>query len=229
MKDLEFLPEHHIRARQNQRLRFVRLWLLAILALSMVCWGYYSRSGTRRLCEELDSLTSQVPPGEVERQKKQLCELLEREKAYKREGALVEQLSCGWPRAGLVREIARCLPEQIVLTRLEIERQTRDVMGQFPAVEAGVQRGPGGVTAKETVDRVRLEGYAADDLSLSRFLQAMADGETFQRGDLAFSKDATFRNREVRVFAATFYVPVRAGASEEAAVGPKPGPGGNRS
>ena len=210
MKDLEFLPQHHIRARQNQRLRFLRLWLLAILALSMVCWGFYSRHDIAQARGELAAVMAQMSPAETEEQRKLLTELIERERTYMAQAGLVGQLSNLWPRASLVRDVSRCLPEQIVLTRLEIERQTRDVVNQLLPPDTTGQRRPAGTT-KETVDRVRIEGFAADDLSLSRFLQSMGERQTFQRGELAFSKDATFRGREVRVFAATFYVPVQPG------------------
>jgi len=207
MKDLEFLPEHHIRARQNQRLRFIRLWLLAILALSMVCWGIYSYNHIAAVRAELRDVQAQAAAIETDKHRAQLAELSQREKAYEAHAELVQQLSGDWSRARLLRDLARCLADQIVLTRVEIERQTRDVPVPAAPPVQNASRGPSGGTT-ETVDRVRLEGFAADDLSLARFLQDMNDSQVFQRGELAFSKDATFHEREVRVFACTSYVPV---------------------
>ena len=224
MRDLEFLPEHHIRARQNHRLRFIRLWLLAILALSMVCWGLYSYNRIAAVRTELADAQKQAAAIETDKHREQLAELSQREKAYQAHAELVKQLSGDCPRARLLRDIAGCLADQIVLTRVEIERQTRDVPVPAAPPVLNASRNPSGGTT-ETVDRVRLEGFAADDLSLARFLQDMNDSQVFQRGELAFSKDATFREREVRVFACTSYVPV---AETKAPPAAQNGPGGIR-
>jgi Tfp pilus assembly protein PilN len=134
-----------------------------------------------------------------------MAQLGHEKRVFAAQKKLVKELGGNGPRTAMVKAIAEKLPEEIVLTRLEIERQTRKV----PVQQGTKQRPRRGAKADmktEMLDRVRVEGFAADDLSLARFLQRMADSKVFQQGQLAFSKDAEFRERQVRVFAATFYV-----------------------
>lgn len=212
MKDLEFLPAHHIRARQNQRLRLTRMWLLMVLTLSMVCWAVYSRTriafveGQLELQESEDTVTAI----DYQRQLGLLKHLGEQQALYQAQKGLVADLIGGGRRGELLIAIAECIPEQVVLTRLEIERQEREVKDRLGIPAPALRRRGAAPKAKtETVDRVRIEGFAANDLALARFLQNVNEGRRFGQGELGFSKDATFRDRSVRVFAATFFAPVR--------------------
>jgi len=203
MREIEFLPQHHIQARLNQRLRLTRMWLLIVLALTMVCWALYSRSRIEVLGAELEQVESQMSLIDADLQR--MSHLGDEKVLFAAREKLVEHLAGNSPRTAMVRAIAEKLPEEIVLKRLEIEKQTR----QVPQHQVAVQRPRRGAKVEmktETFDRVRVEGFAADDLSLARFLQRMADSKVFQQGRLAFSKDAKFRGQDVRVFAATFYV-----------------------
>ena len=199
MKDLEFLPEHHLRAQTNLRLRLVRLWLLIVLALAMVCWTLYSRSGSAAVEATIAATESSLAGVEVglRRVADQNAEL----QKYRSQRLLVDELKGGGPRTVLVREIAARLPNEIFLSRLEIVAEKHD--GPVVAVGGKPEARPAG---KETVNRVRIEGFAGDDLALARFLQGLGDSGVFQKGELAFSKDAQLDGRSVRVFAATFYV-----------------------
>jgi Tfp pilus assembly protein PilN len=202
MKDLEFLPEHHLRARLGLRLRLVRLWLLIVLALAMVCWTLYSRSGNAMLEAKIaatENALAGVAVG-LRRVADQNAEL----RKCQSQRALVDELKGGGPRTLLVREIAARLPDEIFLSRLEIVTEKRGVPAAAGRGQSEAK--PAGKDGKETVDRVRIEGFAADDLALARFLQGLGDSGVFQKGELAFSKDAQIAERSVRVFAATFYV-----------------------
>ncbi|NIA22091.1 MAG: hypothetical protein GWP05_09065 [Anaerolineaceae bacterium] len=203
MKEIEFLPQHHIQARLNQRLRFTRMWLLIVLALTMVCWALYSRNRIKVLGAELQQIGSQALMLDAELQR--MSHLGDQKRLYAAQAKLVKELAGNGPRAALVRAIAEKLPRQVLLTRLEIETMMRQVP-KHPATSQRPQRGAKVEMKTEKFDRVRVEGLAADDLSLARFLQQMADSGVFQQGQLAFSKDAMFRKMNVRVFAATFYV-----------------------
>ena len=203
MKEIEFLPEHHIQVRLNQRLRFTRMWLLVALAMSMVCWALYSRIRIEVLGAELEHVESQMSVVEADVQR--MAQLGDEKGVFAAQEKLVKELGGNGPRTAMVKAIAEKLPEEIVLTRLEIGRQTRKVPVQ-QGTKQQPRRGARAEMKTEVLDRVRVEGFAADDLSLARFLQRMADSKVFQQGQLAFSKDAKFRERNVRVFAATFYV-----------------------
>jgi len=202
MKDLEFLPEHHLRAQTHLRLRFVRLWLLIVLALAMVCWALYSRGGNAVVEAKIAATENALAGVAVG-----LCRVADQNEELRKcqsQRDLVDELKGGGPRTFLVREIAARLPEEIFLSRLEIVAERHD--GQPMAVGGKPEAKPGGKDGKETGDRVRIEGFAADDLALARFLQGLGDSGVFQKGELAFSKDAQIDERSVRTFAATFYV-----------------------
>jgi Tfp pilus assembly protein PilN len=207
MKDLEFLPYRYIRARLNQRLRFIRLWLLIVMALAMVCWALYSESSNKAVSNQVLGLETSLSVVDADLQK--LKALQAQEQKYLAYGELVKQLSGSGPRTGVLEEVVTRLPDEIFLTRWEVDAQARDSQAQGAASSAAApnQNRPGQAEVrKEMVDRVRVEGLAANDLALARFLQGLADGGVLQKGELAFSKDAQFRERDVRVFAATFYV-----------------------
>lgn len=204
MKDIEFLPEHHIRARQNQRLRFTRMWLLIVMALAMVCWGLYSTGDGETSRGRLASVESTMSLVDADLQC--LTALGKEQQKFGAHKRLVRELTGGGPRAVLVGEVVSHLPEEIFLSRLQVDMLSREVEatgGAAPTARA--RRGAKQETKTERVDRVRIEGYAADDLALARFLQSLTDSGLFAKGELAFSKDAEFRGRAVRMFAATFY------------------------
>jgi len=198
MKDLEFLPEKYLRSQTHLRLRLVRLWLLVALALAMVCWTLYARSANARLESKIVATESSLAGIEVDlrRVADQSGEL----QKYRSQRSLVDQLKSGEPRTDLVREIAARLPDQIFLSRLEIVTEKREA----PAAAGG--KSGSKPAATEMVNRLRIEGFAADDLALARFLQGLGDSGVFQKGELAFSKDAQIDDRSVRTFAATFNV-----------------------
>jgi len=220
MKDLEFLPEHHVRARRNQRLRLTRMWLLTVLTLSMVCWAVFSHARIASVKAQLAGVTDKMTVINYEGQKAVLNQLRRQELAYQGQEKLLERLAADprGHRARLLREICRMVPDQVVLTRVEIDRQARLQRGAARApVTTSLRRGmKAPEPPKEMVDRIRIEGFAKDDLSLARFLQNMNDGETFEQGELGFSKDAVYNDCPVRVFTATFFAVVTPAAAAEA-------------
>jgi Tfp pilus assembly protein PilN len=199
MKDLEFLPEKYLRAQSHLRLRFVRLWLLVVLALAMVCWTLYARSANTLLESKIAATESSLAGIEVglRRVADQNGEL----QKFRSQRLLVDEVKCAEPRTLLLREIAARLPDQIFLSRLELVTERHEI----PAVAAGGKSDPKPART-EMIDRLRIEGFAADDLALARFLQGLGDSGVFQKGELAFSKDAQIDDRSVRTFAATFNV-----------------------
>ena len=114
--------------------------------------------------------------------------------------------------------MCQLVPDQVVLTRVEIDRQVRPQRGtERMAVTTSRRRGmKAPEPPKEMVDRIRIEGFAKDDLSLARFLQNVSDGEVFEQGELGFSKDAVYNDCPVRVFTATFFAVVTPVATPEA-------------
>ena len=208
MKDLEFLPQHHIRARQNQRLRLTRLWLLAVLTVSMICWTLYSRARINQAEYSLGSTQRTV--ADMQNQVTMVADLRRKEAAHKAQVTLVEHLSLGGQRTALLRELSRCLPEEVVLTRIEIDRQEREIQDRLSAPVPATRRGPAVKPKTETVDRVRIEGFSADDMSMTRFVQDASESGVFQKGEVGYTRDSLFREKEVRVFTATFFVPVSA-------------------
>ncbi len=225
MKEIEFLPEHHIRLRRSRRLRLIRLWLIVAMALSMTCWALYRRAevaGVRQKVLKNQLEARAIEDREVE---SKLAELKGREARYTAQADLVDRLAGPRSRTRLVSEIIRHLPGEIVLTRLEVDRRTRRLEPDGAPRPTSRRRRVEKPAEEETrtVDRVRIEGFAANDLSLARFLQDMADGAFFQQGELAFSRDATFHGKEVRAFSATFYVPSREAGVRQLAAGPSAG------
>jgi len=221
MKDLEFLPEYHIRARQNQRLRLTRMWLLSVLTLTMVCWAVFSQARVASVKAHLVAANDKMTVINYERQKKVLEQLRQQEMAYQAQQTLVEQLGADQrgSRTGLLRAMCGLLPDQVVLTRIEVDRHERPTRGGVrPPVATSRRRGvKPKEPPKQMVDRVRIEGFAKDDLSLARFLQSMNDSRIFEQGELGFSKDASFNDCAVRVFTATFFTAVQ----ESVNAGPK--------
>jgi len=220
MKDLEFLPEHHIRARRNQRLRLTRMWLLIVLTLSMVCWAVFSHARIASVKAQLAGVNDKMTVINYEGQKAVLNQLRRQELAYVGQEKLTGQLAADprGHRARLLGEICEMVPDQVVLTRVEIDRQARLRPGakRLP-VSTSRRRGlKAPEPPNELVDRIRVEGFAKDDLSLARFLQNMNDGEAFEQGELGFSKDAVYNDCPVRVFTATFFAVVRQAAATPA-------------
>lgn len=119
----------------------------------------------------------------------------------------------------LLKRISECVPEQIVLTELEIDRHQREVRDRMMLPVRPVQRGRGQAAGPvmETVDRVRVAGFAVDDMSLALFLRKLTDDLGFEMGERAFVKDAQFRERTVRGFAATLFVPIAEPAKDKLA------------
>lgn len=206
MKDLEFLPQHHIRARQNQRLRLMRLWLLVVLAVSMACWTLYSRARIHLAEGSLAATENTV--ADMQNQVAMVASLRQQEAAHQAQESLVAQLSVGRSRTELLRELSRCLPEEVVLTRVEIERLEREVQDRLALPAPTTRRGAAAKPKTEVVDRIRVEGLALDDISMTRFVQDASENGIFQKGEVGYTKDAVFRQKDVRVFSATFYVPV---------------------
>jgi hypothetical protein len=213
MKDLEFLPQHHIRARQNQRLRLTRLWLLVVLAVSMACWTLYSRARIHLAEDSLAATENTV--ADMQNQVNMVTGLRQQEATHKAQEALVNQLTVGRPRTELLRELSRCLPDEVVLTRVEMERQEREVQDRLAMPAPTTRRGVAAKPKTEVVDRIRVEGFSLDDISMTRFVQDSSENGVFQKGEVGYTKDAVFRQKDVRVFTATFYVPVpQAGADK---------------
>lgn len=211
MKDLEFLPQHHLSVRRNIRLRSVRMLLLTTIVVGMACWTSLTNRAIVGVQVELDGVlaeTSQLS-GEITR----LEQLEKAQKALQERQALVVRLNPLRPRSDVVCDLAQRLPAEIVLTRLEIEMQRQTVQDKSTA--ASRRRGAKAESQVQTTDRLGIEGFAADDLALARFLQEMTeprasgvDGTTvtlFKRGDLSFTRDAQYREKSVRVFRATFH------------------------
>ncbi len=210
MKDLEFLPQHHIRARQNIRLRSVRLLLLTALAMAMICWTVFADTDIERAEVELEQI--QTRTASISSDISRLEQLEKLRKVIRDQQQLVQQLNPMRGRSDLIRDLSERLPSELVLTRLDIEVQQQAAKGAAPAGRR--QRGAKTVTKVELADRLDIEGFAADDLALARFLQEMTepratglDGTTvtsFRRGELSFTRDAEFRDKTVRVFRARF-------------------------
>ncbi|HOI55342.1 MAG TPA: hypothetical protein PLP01_08855 [Phycisphaerae bacterium] len=203
MKEIEFLPEHHVRARVDTRLRFVRLWLLAVLALAMVCLAVHRGERLERVRGQFLELQTELSVVDAELER--LGRLAEQKDKFTAQRKLVAGIEGSGPRHELIGSITRILPREILLTRFEVETQSREVPAGAAAGTPAVL-GVKPAMKTETFDRIRLEGFAADDLALARFLQELNDTPTVQQCQLAFSKDAAFRGRDVRVFATTFYV-----------------------
>lgn len=222
MKDLEFLPQHHIRARRNRRLRLMRLWLLIVLTVSMICWAVVSRAHIEMARYRLAETHQKRTLVNYKQQKETLVRLQAEELRQQKRLELVETLAGDGRgrRTALLSEVCRIIPETVVLTRVEIDRQRREIEAPAgrptPPVRRRGARAP--EPTSEEVDRVRVEGFARDDLSLARFLQEMDEATLLERGELGFSKDAVLNKQSVRVFAATFYARTDSGKDLRAAM-----------
>jgi Tfp pilus assembly protein PilN len=207
MKDFEFLPEHHIRARRNERLRLTRTWLLVVLTVSMVCWTLYSKA---RIAAAEDQVAFVKKAIEDSRAQVSIVTALHKQKSlYTAQRTMVDKLGGGHRRTELLEEIVRCLPNRIVLTRVEIDRHDRAVRtGQMPVSRATRRRGAKQKPATEAVDRIRIEGVSLDDMAMTRFVQDVSDGTLIDKGEVGYTKDSTLLGKEVRVFAATFFAPI---------------------
>lgn len=207
MKDFEFLPEHHIRARRNQRLRLTRAWLLIVLTVSMVCWTLYSKARIATAEAQVVAIRTAV---ENSRPQVSIVAALRKQEAlYLAQRTMVDTLGGGRRRTELLEEIVRCLPDRIVLTRIEIDEHQREVrVGRSPVSRATRRRGAKQKSSTETVDRIRIEGISLDDMAMTRFIQDVTDGSLVDKGEVGYTKDSMFRGKEVRVFAATFYAPI---------------------
>jgi Tfp pilus assembly protein PilN len=203
MKEIEFLPEHHVRARVDTRLRFTRIWLLAVLGLAMVCLTVHRNQRLSLVRGQFTQLETELSVVDAELER--LSRSAEQKEKFVAQRKLVLGIEGSGPRHELIASITAALPREILLTRFDVESQSREVsLGAGPGRPAVV--GVKAATKMESYDRVRVEGFAADDLALARFLQELNEAPRVQQCQLAFSKDAAFRGKDVRVFAATFYV-----------------------
>ncbi|MBN2584338.1 MAG: hypothetical protein JXL80_14855 [Planctomycetes bacterium] len=202
MKEIEFLPEHHVRARMDTRLRFTRIWLLTVMAMAMVCLAMYRGNRIEAVRDQLSQVQTELSVVDAELQR--IGRLADERDKFLAQRKLVKGIEGNGPRGELIASITSKLPREIILSRLDVDTQSREV--PLNGTAAQVARGVKAPMKTEVFDRVRLEGYAADDLALARFLQELNETKSYQQSQLAFSKDATFRGKDVRVFAATFYV-----------------------
>ena len=125
MKEIEFLPEHHIRLRRSRRLRLIRLWLIVAMALSMTCWALYRRAEVAGIRGKVLKNQLEVKAIEDQGVESKLARLKAREAGYAAQADLVDRLDGPRSRTWLVSEIIRRLPGEIVLTRLEVDPHTR--------------------------------------------------------------------------------------------------------
>lgn len=215
MKDLEFLPEHHLNVQRNVRRRSACMLLLTAVALCMLGWTALANRAIESVQAELALVRAET--AQLSGQIVRLEQLEQALKILKDRQLLVEKLNPMRQRSEVMCDLAQRLPAEIVLTRLEVELQRQVVQEAKTRTAAAASRRRGGKVEQhtETVDRLGIEGFAANDLALARFLQEMTEarasfsdsGEVtaFRRGDLSFTRDAQYRERNVRVFRATFH------------------------
>ena len=177
MREIEFLPEHYIRARFQRRIGFIRSWLLLALGLAMVLWSLQVGEWVREAQAELLALQNAGAAVEGDVSKVRL--LRAEAKAYDRRLSLVQTLRAQTSFTDVLVDLAAVLPDSVVL---------EDMTMGYP--ETGAGKGPA----------LCLRGAAAKETTVTQMLSALENSKRFERPVLVESKPYSREDAERRSF-----------------------------
>jgi len=200
MKELDFRPDWYRALRRRRRTTVIRVVLLGILAAELVVGslGVYTKKAIAR--QDIDGLRK-----DFERQVavfKDLDEKLSLLEQLRRKHRLLSDVGGGAPTHRMLAELARAMPEDVVLTRIRLVQQ-RSIDGVETGAATGPEAGQGGAEA----GRVELNGWAATDVSVGTLMTNMAKSELFRDVVLSYSQPAVINRRVAREFKLTCVFP----------------------
>jgi Tfp pilus assembly protein PilN len=178
VREIEFLPEHYIRARFQRRIGFIRSWLLLALGLAMVLWSLQVGEWVREAQAELLALQNAGAAVEGDVSKVRL--LRAEAKAYDRRLSLVQTLRAQTSFTDVLVDLAAVLPDSVVL---------EDMTMGYPETGAGSPRRP-----------LCLRGAAAKETTVTQMLSALENSKRFERPVLVESKPYSREDAERRSF-----------------------------
>ena len=123
MRELEFLPEDHIRARFQRRIGFIRSWLLLALGLAMVLWSLQMGVWVRDARAELEAL--QGADSAVEADVTKVRMLRAETRSYTRRLEFLQSLAPRITAAETIAAVADLLPEGVTLDEARMDRSDK--------------------------------------------------------------------------------------------------------
>ncbi|MBW3540252.1 MAG: hypothetical protein KY476_08275 [Planctomycetes bacterium] len=211
--DVDFLPAGYRQERGRRHDRRWR-WAVVVVLLALLAAGAIGQrqklaraeDDLRRLEQTAQQMRTQLQTAEASSARLQVAE------ARAELAARLQHRICA---TRLLAAIAGSLPDDVTLSRLELleERVASDSRRpRTPSrTEASVQKPPHQLDLddlssrrRETAGVVVLEGVAADDVAISRFLSGLAGTALFDEQRLVFTdsyelQGASFRSFEVRL------------------------------
>ena len=165
MREIEFLPEDHVRAHFQRRIGFIRSWLLLALGLAMVLWSLQMSAWVRDARAELLALrnTSAAVEGDVNK----VGTLRAEARACDHRLRLVQALQSRTTVTDVLGDLADVLPDAVVLEKMTLD---------YPEAVAG----------KRPI--LCLRGAAAKESSVTQMLVALETSKFLERAVLVESK-----------------------------------------
>jgi len=203
---IDFLPEK-LKAQRSLRQRIVRqVYLLILVAVGLVVWGYFSYERVAEARAELALLHERSAGLDhllVDKAclQKEQAELLIKERISKQLGSRIDVLD-------VLAEIERLLPAGVSLLSLNMDGV------QLPVNRAGRYRGLAGSPSGERsaasagVKRVRLviQGIAPNDVDVANFIGQLSASHIFEDVRMGYCKSMVVKNRRAREFQASCHV-----------------------
>ena len=202
MQDIDFLPER-IRLQRLRRRRLTRQgYLLTLVIVGVVIWGYSWRGRVSRAQAELDllhdrSVSVQRLLSNRDRLEQEQGELLIKERINTTLGSRISTQD-------LLAELERLLPRGVSLISLDLEA----VQMRMPeASDSGAARGAS-VTERprdQMVNRVRLvlTGIAPNDVDVANFIGQLSASPLLEDVNMGYAKTLVYRGHRAREFQAS--------------------------
>jgi Tfp pilus assembly protein PilN len=199
MKDIDFLPAKYREANAQRR---VQLWRMAVLACfaALLCAAAIGEYEVQRSTKhELEQVCTHYDLALADSQR--LANLEQARDACRAEADLLTFLRHPWPRTRILAQLVAPLPDTIIFTRLQIERQRTTgksaapmtMIPQDPAVAAAalarlspaqrdLRRLREEIDGSQTV--VILEGTTRENTALHSYLGKLAAAPMFSAAEL---------------------------------------------
>jgi Tfp pilus assembly protein PilN len=177
VRELEFLPEDHLRAQFRRRIGFIRSWLLLAVGLAMVLWSLQVGAWVRNARAELVALqsTSSVVEADVAKVRMLRAEA----RVCNRRLNLVQTLHARPTVSAVFSDLAAILPDGVVLKEV--------VMACPDSAAAGRSM-------------LRLQGVADRETTVTQMLAALEGSETLREASLVESKPCGREGPDRRAF-----------------------------
>ncbi len=205
---IDFLPER-LKAKRSLRRRIIRqVYLLVLVAIGLVVWGYLSRErvadarGELALLRERSAGFDRLLVDKARLQKEQ-TELLIKERISKQLGSRIDVLD-------VLGELERILPPRVSLLSLNLDGVQVQLHAGRPGRFGGLARTLSGErgAASATVNRLQLviRGIAPNDVDIAIFIGHLSASRIFEDVRMGYCKNLVVEDRRAREFQASCHV-----------------------